>query len=481
MISLSVKNLRVRIHDNDILHGLDLTLDSNERVGIVGESGSGKTIFVKSLMGLLPMGASGTGQLEINEKPFDLNAKERAWRRVRGAEIGMVMQDPFTALNPLKKCGAQILEGVSKDQKHGFHIEEALAEVGLPEKIKNQYPFELSGGMQQRVVIASALATQPKILIADEATTALDVITQKEILDLIEEIRTKRGMPLILITHDIRLVYERTNRLIVVRDGNIVESGLTKEVIDNPQQDYTKQLVYAGDNIIVKDPIMDVDTRPLLIVTDITKRFKDFTAVDHVNIQVHPGEFVGVVGESGSGKTTLGRMIVGLTVPNEGSVAYYGNAPAQIVFQDPYSSLNPAHTVRYTLEEALKVSGNSVSELGELLHLAEIPESLLDRKPVGLSGGQRQRVAIARALAPRPDLLVCDESVSALDILTRNQILQTIERLRRERGLAILFITHDLSIVRMLASRIYVMHQAKIVEEGSVEDIFHNTSDLYTR
>jgi ABC-type glutathione transport system ATPase component/predicted amidohydrolase YtcJ len=485
-MDIKLRGLNVTISGNDILSDINFSLGENGSVGIVGDSGSGKTMLVRSIIGLLPATADVSGDYEIMGEAFSLSARERAWRKVRGNLIGMIMQDPFTALDPMAKCGRQILAGVPKDERKTFEIDKALDEVGLLPDVAQKYPFELSGGMRQRVVIAAALQAKPKILIADEATTALDVITQREILDLIDDIRRKRSMPFIMITHDIRLVRERTERIIVIHEGEIVEEGATEEVIANPQSDYTKTLIAAdrslGDGATAPAaPSAELESTPILTAVGVTKNFGEFQAVDDVNIEVRPGEIVGVVGQSGSGKTTLARCIVGLEKPDAGKIIYNGAGSPQIVFQDPYSSLNPAHTVAFILKEALKVSGRGPEHLKEILELAELPEELLNRKPAQLSGGQRQRVAIARSLAPDPELLICDESVSALDILTQNQILKTIRNLSIEKNLAILFITHDLSVVRALASRIYVMHESHIVEEGATEDVFTNTRDEYTK
>jgi peptide/nickel transport system ATP-binding protein len=423
-----------------------------------------------------------SGDYKIGGKPFALDSREREWLRVRGSEIGMIMQDPFTALEPLTKCGRQILAGVPDGLRADFDVKAALAEVGLGADVTDRYPFELSGGMRQRVVIAAALATQPKLLIADEATTALDVVTQKEILDLIDDIRQRRNMPLIMITHDVRLIYQRTEYVIVFDKGRIIETGRTRDVIENPKEEYTKKLVRADRYLNIKAyPEYAVGGEIILKASGIVKRFGEHTALSDVSIEVGAGECVGVVGQSGSGKTTLARCIAGLTKPDGGTIKFFGKVSPQIVFQDPYSSLNPSHTVRYILTEALAAAGRPSEELAGLLDIAEIPVELTDRKPASLSGGQRQRVAIARALAPRPELLICDESVSALDVVIQNQILGTLERLRKDRGLAVLFITHDLSVVRVLASRIYVMNEAKVVNEGSTEYIFEEAGDDYTK
>jgi peptide/nickel transport system ATP-binding protein len=481
-ITIDVRNLKVSINGHSILRGEDFQLSENEVVGIVGESGSGKSIFVRSLMGLLPLGATPTGEYRIDGKDFPFTAKEKSWRKIRGSQIGMVMQDPFTALNPSEKCGKQVLGGVPKSERASFSIKEAFLEVGLSESIANRYPHQLSGGQRQRVVIAAALATKPRLLIADEATTALDVITQEEILNLIFNIRKKRSMPLILITHNILLAKQRTHRIFVMGAGSIVESGITTEVLANPKADETKDLLNAN-HFLHHAPYASGATKEkvVLCVQQLYKSFGNTKALEDVSIIVDAGECVGIVGESGSGKTTLGRSIVGLTRADSGGINYFGKGSPQMVFQDPYSSLNPAHTIRYILEEALLAAGQPKSKLAELIDLTEIAPHLLERKPHGLSGGQRQRIAIARALAPNPELIICDESVSALDVKVQNQILIMIEKLRKERDLAVLFITHDLSVLRMIASRVYVMHNGKIVEHAPTKDIFESAQNEYTR
>jgi peptide/nickel transport system ATP-binding protein len=289
-------------------------------------------------------------------------------------------------------------------------------------------------------------------------------------------------MPLIIITHNIRLAKTRCGRILVMDNGRIVEQGTSKNVIESPQSEMTKTLVEA-DRFLQASPYAASNSGSdvLLRAVDLNKRFGSVHALVNVNVEVCSGECVGIVGQSGSGKTTLARCLMGLTKVDSGQIKYFGKNSAQIVFQDPYSSLNPAHKIRFILEEALKASGRPLDELEEIISLAEVPSELLGRKPANLSGGQRQRVAIARALAPRPNLLICDESVSALDVVVQNQILKTLEKLRHERNLAVLFITHDLSVLRMIAGRVYVMNHGRVVENGIAQGIFESSKDEYTK
>ena len=482
MIKLSITDLQVNIGETEILKGISFAIDEPICVAIVGLSGSGKTMFARSLMGLLPSGSKTQGEYLIGDETFDLNSKEKAWRKVRGKAIGLIMQDPFTALDPLVKCGKQILAGVPKKSRDSFDVKASLAEVGLPDSVETRYPFELSGGQRQRVVIAAALATEPSLLIADEATTSLDVVTQQEIIDLIDGIRKRRKMPMILITHDIGLVCKWADRIVVVEDGRIVETGEALEVARNPKEEYTRMLVEADrllSGTALAAPV--AQENPVLVAKGLTKRFGNIQALDDVSFEVNAGECVGIVGESGSGKTTLARCLVGLEHPDKGEIKYHGKGNPQIVFQDPYSSLNPAHTVDAILKEALRAGGASVSlSVEDLLQLVELSPDFLDRKPARLSGGQRQRVALARSLAAGPDVLILDESVSALDVVVQNQILVTIDKLRRTTGLAIVLITHDLSVVRMIASRVYVMNNARVIESGDTNRIFAEPKDPYT-
>ena len=301
-ITIDVKGLFVRIGGSEILKGVDFTLEENEAVGIVGESGSGKTMLVRSLIGLLPPGAKPSGNYKIDGAAWSLSATERQWQNVRGGGIGMVMQDPFTALDPTKKCGRQIAAGVPKSKRATFSVTTALQEVGLPENVSGRYPSQLSGGQRQRVVIAAALATAPRLLIADEATTALDVITQQEILDLIDGIRRQRHMPLILITHNIRLAKQRTDRIFVMAEGNVAEAGATATVIANPQNENTRNLLEA-DRFLQRSPYAPDGSggEVILSAKGLSKKFGKIAALDDVNIEICAGECVGVAGQSGSG------------------------------------------------------------------------------------------------------------------------------------------------------------------------------------
>jgi peptide/nickel transport system ATP-binding protein len=493
-MELTVGNLNVNILKNEILKDVSFSLPENVCVGIIGGSGSGKTMFARTIMGLLPETGIPSGSYTLDGEVLDPDAKERAWRRVRGSKIGLVMQDSYTSLDPTRRCGDQITAGLPHERRKVFDLSAALEEVGLSPEAADRYPFELSGGMRQRVAIAAALATEPKILIADEATSSLDVITQCEILDLLDHLRSVRGMSLLIITHDFTVVSERTEYLVVFHEGRIVEQGPTQAVIAAPKDPYTKTLLAAampsayrsgGSDASAPAPHAEsVFNRRLLTVKALRKRFGQQTALRDVSIYVNEGECVGIVGASGSGKTTLVRCIIGLTKPDGGTIEFSGPRAvfnAQIIFQDPYASLNPALTVRRMLTEALRAAKRPASELESLLDLVDIPHDFLSRKPAQLSGGQRQRIAIARALAPQPRLLLCDESVSALDVIVREQILDTLHILRRKQNLSILFISHDLGVVRRIADRIYVMREAEIVEEGETKYLFENPKHAYTR
>ncbi|MDR2602137.1 MAG: ABC transporter ATP-binding protein [Spirochaetaceae bacterium] len=538
-MKFSLTNFSLTLGDSLILSEVDFFVKTGSSVGVVGQSGSGKTMLAKSLMGLLPSPHKTSGVYEIDGKPFNLEAPESEWRKIRGKEIGLIMQDPFSSLDPMTRCGEQITAPFTTVERKNFDLEKSLREVGLPPETARKYPMELSGGMRQRVVIASALAKEPKLLIADECTTSLDVIIQKEVLDLIEKIKKERGMGVVIISHDLRLVAQRTEYMYVLNNGIVEENGPTSEVINNPKQEYTKLLLEAKPFIISgftskKEKHKNGKAKiPLLKTKSLYKKFDGFIALNDASISVNEGECVAIVGESGSGKTTLARCVIGLSTPTSGKVRFIhegeiekkeaaegrersekgfysfisnlfgkknaaaNNArlfDAQIVFQDPYSSLNPSLTIREILSEALMAGGKNpdgkapdegrgkqITNLYKLMEFAEIPENLLERKPAALSGGQRQRIAIARALAPSPRLIICDEPIAALDVIIQKQILNTLKTFQKNHNISILFITHDLTAAYEIADRVYVMKHSRVVEEGECATIFHHPKHPYTK
>jgi peptide/nickel transport system ATP-binding protein len=563
-LALSVAGLTVTGPAGRIVEDVSLDVARGETVGIVGESGSGKSVTARALAGLLPPGLTAAGTLAIGGTPVSFGQRDRAWRAIRGAKITLLPQDPFTSLSPRHHCGDQIalpLRGQSRAQRAAA-VRAALAEVGLPERVARQYPFELSGGMRQRVAVAAALITRPDVLIADEATTALDVTTQREVLDLLASLQRSRDMGLVLITHDLSVARGRADRITVLYAGRIAEQGTAPVVIGSPAHPYTARLlecdpplhqtldrlpvipgsvprlaqvgaactfaarcaIATGECTSGVPPLAQVapghraacvrvtafqatrtggqaqprprsassadvataDSRTaLLSVRDLRKSFGRHVALDGVGLDVYPGESVAVVGESGSGKTTLARIVVGLERADAGSVtvAQSATAPPQIVFQDPYSALNPSLTVGTSLRDALRAGGRprTAAAVTELLEMVGLPAAYASRRPQALSGGERQRVAIARALAVRPDLLVCDEAVSSLDVSVQAQVLNLIGDLRASLGLSVLFISHDLAVVRQAAQRVYVLYRGRFVEQGETADVLDRPSDDYTR
>ena len=566
MTALSVTGLHVRAPQGPIVAGLNLTVEPGETHAIVGESGSGKTVSAKALAGLLPPGLTATGTLAIGGTPVRLDGAGRAWRQVRGSRITLLPQDPFTSLSPRHRCGNQIgvpLRHLSRTQRAAAVLA-GLEEVGLPSRVARQYPFQLSGGMRQRVAIAAALITGPEVLIADEATTALDVTTQRDVLDLLGLLQRDRQMGLILITHDLGVARGRADQVTVMYAGRTAEHGPAGTVIAAPAHPYTGRLLdcdppldvaldrlptipgsvprlaavgaactFASRCDLVIDecrtdvpPLAEVGpghqaaclrtaeftrghSRPeparrpagappgpapdaaILSVRALAKSFGPTTALAGIDLDVSAGESVAVVGESGSGKTTLARIIVGLETADAGTVTVAGPPgrrdggprPPQIVFQDPYSALNPSLTIGASLRDALRAGRRDLagSDVAALLEMVGLPAAYARRRPRALSGGERQRVAIARALAPRPDLLVCDEAVSSLDVSVQAQILNLIADLRAQLGLSVLFISHDLAVVRQAAERVYVLYQGRFVEHGGTSEVLASPAHDYTR
>jgi peptide/nickel transport system ATP-binding protein len=561
-----------------IVRRVDFEVGPGETVGIVGESGSGKTMTGRALVGLLPGGVEASGRVAVGGRNL-VGLGERALRRVRGREIALLLQDPFTMLNPVLTVGRQIVETVPGGGGRDEAVRR-LAEVGIHDPgVADRHPFQLSGGMQQRAALAAALASDPTILVADEPSTALDVTTQKEILALLARVQEARGMGLVLITHDLRVAFSICRRIYVLYAGSVLEVAAGAELEREPLHPYTLGLLlsepsvdkrfdelaaiegavpapdevagrcpfaprcrWAAPACVAGDPpLREVEPGRLsacvrieeirdelaaarqaaearahreaapaaaagdglLVVEELGKRFRggrrgaEVTALAGVSLRVGDGESVGLVGESGSGKTTFARCVVGLETPTSGRIVVNGAdasdydrlGPAarralrrqvQMIFQDPYSSLNPVRSVGATLGEALGVGPDPALRVADLLERVGLPPSYAARKPVALSGGERQRVAIARALTLRPRLLVCDEPVSALDVSVQAQILNLFGELRRELGLAYLFITHDLAVVRQVVDRVYVLYRGEIVESGPVDRVLDAPSHPYT-
>ncbi|APF40889.1 ABC transporter ATP-binding protein [Neomicrococcus aestuarii] len=541
---LEIQNLDVSFSTNygDVaaVQGASLTVRKGQTVAIVGESGSGKSTTAMAAIGLL----AGSGRITGGSIKLDgqelTTLPESKLRSIRGRDIGMVPQDPMSNLNPVTKIGSQIAEtllvhkmATPKDVKE--EVLETLRSAGVPnpEKRADQYPHELSGGLRQRALIAIGLACQPRLLIADEPTSALDVTVQQTILDQIQKMTAELGTAVLLITHDLGLAAERASELVVMHRGKVVETGPAKEILTNPQHPYTQSLVaaapsvaaarlrpgaYSGTSAASSSSESDsttqyddasVQSQPapnLVEVRDLTKIYpvrgskEDFYAAKNVSFDVPRGSTVAIVGESGSGKTTTARMLLKLIEPSSGTMTFDGQDIAtldkaqlrafrqrvQPVFQDPYSSLNPMFTVGRIIQEPLDTyKRGTVKErrvrVAELLKEVSLPPEMASRYPSELSGGQRQRVAIARALALQPDLMVCDEPVSALDVLVQSQILKLLGKLQQEFGLSYLFISHDLAVVRLISDFVCVMKDGEVVEAATSEEIFTNPRHPYTR
>jgi peptide/nickel transport system ATP-binding protein len=592
---LDVRGLRVEYvagaTRRTLVAGVDLHVDRGETIAVVGESGSGKSLTARAIIRLLPTGVEATaGEVAIAGRDV-LRMSHREAARLRGNRISMIFQDPFTMLNPVLRCSRHLEEVLRNRPGPRMGKREArqeaigrLREVGIHDPTAaDRYPFQLSGGMRQRVALAAALAGDPELLIADEPSTALDVTTQAEILDLLKAVQRARGMGLILITHDLRVAFSVAERVYVLYAGSMLEvsaaTALEREplhpyslglLLSEPATEFRQErlLAVAGsvpapdeveqqcsfalrcrwtrpecvaqkpplreldvgrlsaclriDEIrdemqsvrlevrapaVLRDAALDTGVQPLLVVRDLRKVFAGrvgagVRALDGVSVEVGANESVGVVGESGSGKTTLGRCLVGLETSTAGTIDINGIDAAdysrltrvdrtrlrrtvQIVFQDPYSSLDPTETVGAALREVLVVNGFPTEKvrarIDELLERVGLPLGYARRRPAALSGGERQRVAIARTLAVEPKLIVCDEPVSALDVSVQAQILNLFKGLREEFGLSYLFITHDLAVVRQVVDRIYVLHQGKVVEQGPVDRVLDRPEHPYTK
>ncbi|SNR87734.1 dipeptide ABC transporter ATP-binding protein [Actinoplanes regularis] len=500
MTLLKVDDLRITFSDKPAVDGLSFELAAGGSLGIVGESGSGKSTAALALLGL----TSGQVTGEIAFDGVDLLANP-PWKEIRGARITMVFQEPLTALSPFHTVGDQIAEvyrlhtGASRRAARERAVE-VLGQVHIPDPVRRAaaYPHQFSGGMRQRALIAMAIACRPQLIIADEPTTALDVTVQAQILDLLDEVRATTGAALLLISHDLGVVAGSCDSVIVMRQGRAVEAGATERVLLSPRHDYTKALLDA----VPKPGTRKLEPgEPLLRVKDVRKHFPQprrgslrkpppIRAVDGVTLDVHAGETLGIVGESGTGKTTLARMMVGLTSPTSGSITFDGvdigrrrGRSVQMVFQDPLSSLNPRRTVGESIADPLRLRGvrDPRAEVSALLERVGLAASEYDRYPHQLSGGMRQRVGIARAIAPAPRLIVCDEPVSSLDVTTQAQVLDLLEELRGELGLSLVFVSHDLAVLRRIADRVAVLKDGVVVEIGPTAEVYEQPRHAYTK
>ncbi|WP_290598646.1 MULTISPECIES: ABC transporter ATP-binding protein [Lawsonella] len=523
---LEVKDLNIAFGSgkNPIptVHDANFQIYPGETVAIVGESGSGKSTTARAIIDLLPATGHVTSGSIVFQGEELVGASDKQMSAIRGRKIGLVPQDPMTNLNPVWTIGQQITEAlaanhIAKGKAAKARACELLAEAGMPEPEKhfNQYPHEFSGGMCQRALIAIGLHARPALLIADEPTSALDVTVQKQILDHLEGLIENLGTAVLLITHDLGLAAERATRVIVMQHGHIVEQGPSREILTNPQHPYTKKLIAAAPSLAAQRS----ETRhhkssdsglTLLQVKGVTKRFllpssrpwkkEYFTAVNNVDLSIKQMHTTAIVGESGSGKSTLAKMMLGLLDPTEGEVTYEGKPirkmrrdaelnfrkRVQPVFQNPYGTLDPMWSVFNIIEEPLKVhhlgdKKTRARRVSEIMDRVALPQSMLRRYPMELSGGQQQRIAIARALVLEPELIICDEAVSALDVLVQAQILELLNELQRDLGLTYVFITHDLAVVKQIADDVVVMRNGAIVERGETDELFAHPQQEYTQ
>ncbi len=541
---LDVQKLALELNGKCLLSDLSLTLSENEILALVGESGSGKSLLALSLLGLQPQNASLTAQRLLFDGHPLLDLDSPLWQSLRGNKIGMVFQEPQSSLNPSMRCGKQLQEvlqqhtTLSKKEQH-LKIMEALTEVQLPdpERIFKSYPHEISGGQKQRVMIAMALLCHPKVLIADEPTTALDVTVQKDIIALLKRLQQKRNMSVLFISHDLALVKQLADRVAVMYKGKIVEVNTTQKIFSNPKEAYTKGLLFARPSTnqrVFPLPTLEnylsgtfkahsqtskerleqhekiYSQPPLLEVNEIEKTYTGrlglfqkstfFQAVAPLSFSLYPGETLGLVGESGCGKSTLARTLLYLDSPSHGTVYFKGKQlnpndknlmhtlrqKVQFVFQDPYASLHPLKTIGNAIQEVLAYYTNAPQkqtqeEATQLLTQVGLNAEFYGRYPHQLSGGQRQRVVIARALASKPELLICDESVAALDISVQAQVLNLLNHLKKELGLSYLFISHDLAVVKYMSDRIMVMKDGHLIELQEADKLYDQPQSPYTK
>ncbi|MFZ4267991.1 dipeptide ABC transporter ATP-binding protein [Streptomyces arboris] len=510
-----VADLTVDFGSVRAVDGLSFTLEAGGALGVVGESGSGKSASAYALLGLhRGTGARVGGTVKV--AGTDVNAADDAGlRALRGAKAAMVFQDPLSSLDPYYPVGDQIAEvyrvhhPASRKAARARAVE-VLDRVGIPDAARRSRlrPHEFSGGMRQRALIAMALACEPRLIVADEPTTALDVTVQAQILDLLHTLRQETGMGLLLVTHDVGVAAESVDDVLVMRDGREVERGPVARVLGSPREAYTKELLAAVPRVetrrVVPSQRAAEDAAPLLEAVDLRREFGrgsgKVAAVGGVSLTVHAGQTLGIVGESGSGKTTLGRMLVRLLDPTAGRLRYGGTEigslsekelrpfrrELQMVFQDPVASLNPRRSVGESVADPLRAAGERDEgrvrdRVGALLERVGLDPAHFERYPHEFSGGQRQRIGIARALAAEPKVIVCDEPVSALDVTTQAQVVALLAELQRELGIGLVFIAHDLAVVRQVSDRVAVMRGGLIVEQGSADEVYGDPQDPYTK
>ena len=512
---VDVRDLSVEFGELRAVDGLSFRLERSAALALVGGSGSGKSTVASALLGL-HRGAGARVGGSVTVAGVDVRqASDDALRRLRGAKAAMVFQDPLSSLDPYYAIGDQIAEVYRVHTRTSRRAARARAvdvldRVGIPDARRRarSRPHEFSGGMRQRALIAMALACEPELLIADEPTTALDVTVQAQILDLLHTLREETGMGLLLVTHDVGVAAESVDEVLVMRHGRVVEHGPVGAVLRAPAQPYTRALLDAVPRVDAPRAPSRASGEVVLEATGLRREFgrgkRAFAAVDDVSVTIRRGETLCIVGESGSGKTTLGRMLVGLLEPTAGEVRYEGHTRAgvrpavQMVFQDPVSSLNPRRTVGESIADPLRARGTESRVLGrggergrdegrirgrvaELLERVGLEAAHYDRYPHEFSGGQRQRVGIARALAADPRVIVCDEPVSALDVTTQAQVVALLGELQRELGLALVFVAHDLAVVRQVSDRVAVMRRGRLVESGPSDEVYDHPQDPYTK
>jgi peptide/nickel transport system ATP-binding protein len=545
--NVKVQDFSLSIKGKTILKNISFEIKTNEIVAMVGESGSGKSLTALSLLGLLPTEKNSieSGSIQFNNKEL-LNLDESQWRTIRGNQISMVFQEPQSSLNPTMCCGHQVEEIIKEHYKNKYSADERKSKVinafdrvklPNPERIYSAYPHEISGGQKQRVMIAMALMNEPSLLIADEPTTALDVQVQKEIIDLLKELQQEYKMSILFISHDLSLVSQLADKIVVLYQGSVVEIGTPQEIFKTPKEQYTRALIQARPKPnkrlkklptiedfklkVIEEELVSLKERnkrlekiyaqePLLSVRNLNKTYtsrngffgkqEKFTAIDDLSFDLYPGETLGLVGASGCGKSTLGKALVYLNKPSKGEIFYKGKSlsklnsseirrlrtEVQFIFQDPYAALHPQKKIGNAILEPIEAHqilplNKRKNRVIDLLDQVGLNQSYFNRYPHELSGGQRQRVVIARALAVDPSVLICDESVAALDISVQAQVLNLLNELQEKLKLSYLFISHDLSVVQFISDKIMVMDRGEIVEYKEADELYRNPQEKATQ